>query len=100
MIKRGKIWQRCAIMVGFYGFWWLRTFFKFYVDTAILGNPKALELAVDFFGVDHVLFCTASPFGIPPVGPTAVIEQAVRDMNLTATQQQAIFTTNWQALMG
>lgn len=25
MMERGKIWQRCAIMVGFYGFWWLRT---------------------------------------------------------------------------
>jgi len=75
-------------------------FKKFYVDTAILGNPKALELAVDFFGLDHVLFGTDSPFGIPPVGPTAVIEQAVRDMDLTAPQQQAIFTTNWQALMG
>lgn len=74
-------------------------FQKFYVDTAILGNPKALELAVDFFGIDHVLFGTDSPFGIPPVGPTAVIEQAVNDMAITAAQKQAIFRDNWQALM-
>ncbi|WP_125681686.1 amidohydrolase family protein [Levilactobacillus yonginensis] len=74
-------------------------FQKFYVDTAILGNPKALELAADFFGVDHILFGTDSPFGIPPVGPTAVIEQAVNDMAITAAQKQAIFKDNWQALM-
>jgi len=74
-------------------------FQKFYVDTAILGNPKALELAADFFGIDHVLFGTDSPFGIPPVGPTAVIEQAVNDMAITAAQKQAIFRDNWQALM-
>jgi len=74
-------------------------FKKFYVDTAILGNPKALELAWDFFGADHVLFGTDSPFGIPPVGPTAVIEQAVKDMQLTEDQKQQIFSGNWQQLM-
>jgi len=73
-------------------------FQKFYVDTAILGNPQALELAVDFFGGDHVLFGTDSPFGIPPVGPTAVIEQAVNDMAISSDQKQAIFSENWQRL--
>ena len=75
-------------------------FHKFYVDTAILGNPKALELAVEFFGPDHVLFGTDSPFGIPPVGPTAVIEQAVRDMTVPPEQKRAILQDNWQRLMG
>lgn len=74
-------------------------FKKFYVDTAILGNPKALALAVDFFGSEHVLFGTDSPFGIPPVGPTAVIEQAVNDMAITAAQKQLILSGNWQHLM-
>lgn len=75
-------------------------FQKFYVDTAILGNPRALDLAADFFSVDHVLFGTDSPFGIPPVGPTAVIEQAVREMTVTADQKQAILHGNWERLMG
>ncbi len=35
---------------------------KFYVDTVILGNTSALELAVATYGVDHVLF------GIPALG--------------------------------
>ncbi|WP_203642028.1 amidohydrolase family protein [Levilactobacillus andaensis] len=74
-------------------------FQKFYVDTAILGNPLALDLAADFFGSDHVLFGTDSPFGIPPVGPTAVIEQAVNDMTVTTEQKQAIFSGNWQRLL-
>ncbi|MFC6202167.1 amidohydrolase family protein [Lactiplantibacillus nangangensis] len=74
-------------------------FKKFYIDTAIWGHPKALELAWDFFGADHVLFGTDSPFGIPPVGPTAVIEQAVNDMQLTEGQKQQIFSGNWQRLM-
>ena len=74
-------------------------FKKFYVDTAILGNPQALDLAVDFFGSEHVLFGTDSPFGIPPVGPTAVIEQAVQAMSITEAQKQQIFSGNWQRLM-
>jgi len=76
----------------------LADFKRFYVDTAILGNPKALELAVDFFGSDHVLFGTDSPFGIPPVGPTAVIEAAVAAMAITPAQKQQILTTNWEKL--
>ncbi len=74
-------------------------FQKFYVDTAILGNPKALELAVDFFGSDHVLFGTDSPFGIPPVGPTGVIEEAVSAMTITDQQRHGILHDNWQTLM-
>lgn len=43
-------------------------FKKFYVDTAILGNSKALELCLDYFGVDHVFFGTDAPLGILPAG--------------------------------
>jgi len=74
-------------------------FKNFYVDTAILGNSKALELARDFFGSDHLLFGTDSPFGIPPVGPTKVIEQAVNGMSITAAQKQQVFSGNWQNLL-
>lgn len=31
-------------------------FKKFYVDTALLGNPKTIELAIYYFGIEHVLF--------------------------------------------
>ncbi|BDZ31582.1 4-oxalomesaconate hydratase [Lactiplantibacillus brownii] len=75
-------------------------FKKFYVDTAILGNSQALALALTFFGEDHLLFGTDAPFGIPPVGPTAVIEQAINEMAITETQKQKIFSGNWLQLMG
>lgn len=73
-------------------------FQKFYVDTAILGNPQALDLAAAFFGANHVLFGTDSPFGIPPVGPTAVIEAAVKAMAVSPAVQQQIFSGNWLRL--
>lgn len=34
----------------------------FYADTALYGNPKALDLAIEFFGIDKVLFGTDFPF--------------------------------------
>ena len=40
-------------------------FRKFYCDTAASGfAPKALELAVDFFGSDRVLFGSDAPFDV------------------------------------
>ncbi len=50
-----------------------KDFHKFYVDTAILGNPKALELTIEYFGVDRVLLGTDLPLGIQPAGATQVI---------------------------
>ncbi len=54
-------------------------FRKFYVDTALLGNPKALALAVDYFGFDHVLFGTDAPLGIATalLGNPKALELAV-----------------------
>lgn len=52
-------------------------FKKFYVDTAILINIKALELAIDYFGIDRVLYGTYAPFGILPNGATKEIEEAI-----------------------
>jgi predicted TIM-barrel fold metal-dependent hydrolase len=37
---------------------------RFYADTANFGNPIALRAALDFFGVEHVLF--GSDFGFSP----------------------------------
>ncbi|EFQ57531.1 hypothetical protein HMPREF9176_1427 [Streptococcus downei F0415] len=33
------------------------------MDTALLGNTKALELCLDYFGLDKVLFGTDGPSG-------------------------------------
>ncbi len=73
---------------------------KFYVDTAILGNPRALDLAADFYGIDHVLFGTDAPLGILPAGATAEISQAIEDMHVSGQDKQAIFEDNYRRLVG
>lgn len=73
---------------------------KFYVDTAILGNPRALDLAVDYYGADHVVFGTDAPLGILPAGATAEILAAIDDMHITDEQRQAIWADNYRRLIG
>ncbi|HFI0343224.1 TPA: amidohydrolase family protein [Streptococcus suis] len=74
-------------------------FRKFYVDTAILGNPKALELTLDYFGVDHVLFGTDAPLGIAPAGATQVISDAIDSLPLSQVDKQAIYSENIKLLL-
>ncbi|MQS89653.1 amidohydrolase family protein [Companilactobacillus mishanensis] len=75
-------------------------FQKFYVDTAILGNTKALELAFSFFKADHVVLGTDSPFGIPPAGATEVIIEAIEKMDITGKQRNKIYKDNITKLAG
>ncbi|MGT2846308.1 amidohydrolase family protein [Streptococcus massiliensis] len=69
-------------------------FKKFYVDTAILGNPKALDLAVDYYGAEHVLFGTDAPLGIAPAGSTEAILQAIDQMDITSEERLSILSGN------
>ena len=73
-------------------------FKKFYVDTALLGNSKALELCVDYYGVDHVLFGTDAPLGILPAGATEVISQAIEELPLMDSDKEKIFRGNTEGL--
>ena len=73
---------------------------KFYVDTAILGNPRALDLAVDFYGADHVVFGTDAPLGILPAGATAEILEAIDNMHVSDEVKQAIHEDNFRKLLG
>ncbi|MFC3932532.1 amidohydrolase family protein [Streptococcus dentapri] len=75
-------------------------FRKFYVDTALLGNSKALELCLDFFGLDHVLFGTDAPLGILPVGATDVITEAIQALPLSQEEKNQIFCGNAKTLFG
>lgn len=74
-------------------------FRKFYVDTAILGNPKALELTLDYFGLDRVLFGTDAPLGIAPAGATQVILEAIDTLPLSQEEKQAIYSENIKQLL-
>lgn len=75
-------------------------FKKFYVDTALLGNPKALELCVDYYGLDHVLFGTDAPLGILPAGATDVIVEAIEALPLSKEEKDYIFKGNASRLFG
>ncbi|MFC3932063.1 amidohydrolase family protein [Streptococcus dentapri] len=74
-------------------------FRKFYVDTAILGNPKALELTIDYFGIERVLFGTDAPLGIAPAGATQVIVEAIDSLSLSQVDKQAIYSDNFRQLV-
>lgn len=74
-------------------------FKKFYVDTAILGNSKALELTIDYFGIDHVLYGTDAPFGIMPNGATKEVEEAIELLPINSTEKEKIFNKNINSLI-
>lgn len=74
-------------------------FKKFYVDTAILGTPKALELASDFYGPEHLIFGTDAPFAVMPNGATKEIMQAIDEMSINGIQKDGIYRDNFINLL-
>lgn len=74
-------------------------FKKFYVDTALLGNAPALQLAIGYFGANHVMFGTDAPFGESPAGATRTIIAALKQLNLPTDSQALINKANYQRLV-
>lgn len=72
---------------------------KFYVDTAILGNPRALDLAADYYGAERLLFGTDAPFGILPAGGTKEILEAIGQMNVSDEDKEDILYRNYERLL-
>ena len=71
-------------------------FKNFYVDTAILGNTPALQLTLDYFGINHVLFGTDAPFGVLPVGPNEMVSNAIDNLDISDLYENKIFKTNYE----
>jgi predicted TIM-barrel fold metal-dependent hydrolase len=72
-----------------------------YADTAVFGAPHALRCSVDFYGTDHVLFASDSPFD-PEKGP-GYIRASIADVSgigLTEQEQDKIFRGNVTRLLG
>jgi predicted TIM-barrel fold metal-dependent hydrolase len=69
---------------------------RFHADTANFGNPIALRAALEFFGVDHVLFGTDFGFS-RRFAPSTVedVELVLRD----ETQKRAIYEGNVTRLL-
>lgn len=77
-------------------------YFKmFFADTALFGAAHALRCTIDFFGADHVLFASDSPFD-PEKGP-GYIRATIDNLNtldLRADDRAAIFEHNTRNLFG
>jgi aminocarboxymuconate-semialdehyde decarboxylase len=73
----------------------------FYGDTALFGAEHALRCAVDFFGVDHMLFGSDMPFD-PEKGPQFIRETIanIDALGLTPDQRAAIYEGNARKVLG
>ena len=75
-------------------------FRKFYNDTAILGNTSALMCGYDFFGAEHLLFGTDTPYD-PQLGDygTRNTIEAIEQMDIPDADKKKIFEDNARQLL-
>src|SRR5215831_6843689 len=76
-------------------------FRMFYADTAMFGARHAIRCSLDFFGVDHVLFASDSPFD-PEQGP-GYIRATIANLealDLTDEDRRLIYEGNARRLLG
>ena len=76
-------------------------FRKFYCDTAASGfAPKVLELAVDFFGSDRVLFGSDAPFDVQD-GSIFISEtlRSIEAMDVSPDTRAAILANNAKRIL-
>jgi hypothetical protein len=74
---------------------------QMYGDTAMFGAAHALRCCIDFYGTDHILFGSDSPFD-PERGPgyiRATIAN-LEEIGLTPAEREAIFSGNITRLTG
>jgi predicted TIM-barrel fold metal-dependent hydrolase len=76
-------------------------FRMFYADTAVFGAAPALRCAIEFFGVERMLFASDSPFD-PEKGPgyiRATIEN-IESLGLADGDRERIYEGNARAVIG
>lgn len=73
----------------------LEYFREFYGDTALMGGTSGLPAGLKFFGADHVVFATDTPFA--PIHETIA---AIDQQNLNDTDRTKIFSGNAGRLLG
>ena len=72
-----------------------------YADTAMFGAAHALRCSIDFYGADHVLFGSDSPYD-PERGP-GYIRSTIKNLNeigLSDAEKEAIFRGNVERVFG
>jgi aminocarboxymuconate-semialdehyde decarboxylase len=77
-------------------------YFKmFYADTAMFGAAHAMQCTVEFFGADHVLFASDSPFD-PEKGPLYIRETLanVHLLEISEDERLALLEDNARRVLG
>tara|TARA_B100000470_G_C19710538_1_gene355279 strand:- start:625 stop:861 length:237 start_codon:yes stop_codon:yes gene_type:complete len=72
----------------------------FYADTAVFGASAATVCGLDFFGVDHVVFASDSPFD-PEKGPMYIREtiKIIDGLDLSDTDRDKVYRANAAKLL-
>jgi aminocarboxymuconate-semialdehyde decarboxylase len=76
-------------------------FRMFYADTAVFGAAPALRCAIEFFGIERMLFASDSPFD-PEKGPgyiRATIEN-IESLGLSDADREQLYEGNARAVLG
>jgi predicted TIM-barrel fold metal-dependent hydrolase len=77
-------------------------YFKdFYVDTATFGSKAALECSLSFYGIDHVLFASDTPFD-PEGGPMYIREtiRCIDELAISNEDREKLYYKNACKLLG
>jgi predicted TIM-barrel fold metal-dependent hydrolase len=76
-------------------------YFKmFYADTALFGSMSGTKCGLDFFGVDHVLFASDSPFD-PEKGPKYIRDtiKIIEELPISEKDREKIFEGNARRIL-
>jgi aminocarboxymuconate-semialdehyde decarboxylase len=76
-------------------------FRMFHADSALFGARSATECALDFFGIDHMLFASDSPFD-PEKGPMYIREtiKIIDNLDISKMDREKIYLRNAEKLFG
>jgi len=77
-------------------------YFKlFYADTATFGSKSALVCALDFYGIDHMLFSSDAPFD-PEGGPMYIREtiRVIDSLDISSQDREKLYYKNACTLLG
>ena len=76
-------------------------YFKmFYADTALFGALAATQCGLAFFGADHVLFASDTPFEPQPGLYIRETIRVVESLGLGAVEKEKIYRGNAERLLG
>jgi len=77
-------------------------YFKlFYADTATFGSKSALVCALDFYGIEHMLFSSDAPFD-PEGGPMYIREtiRVIDSLDISRQEREKLYYQNACRLLG